>query len=188
MTALAALEKEIHPRRFAWPALGVVLLFSLVGASVIALGRDLPSDLEKRNTTLSIYEGFRKSFPSVPDVTAEEALNLVEKDKALLVDVRTEREQQVSMLPGAVTQRDFKKNPDAFRGKVVLVYCTIGWRSAGFAESMRKQGLAVVNVKGGLLAWAHAGGTFHHQGLPTKNVHVYSREYNLLPAEFSPRW
>ena len=41
-----------------------------------------------------------------------------------------------------------------FDGKPVLVYCTVGCRSAGQAQILQEQGVEVYNLWGGVIDWA----------------------------------
>lgn len=103
---------------------------------------------------------------------------------AVLVDVRESHERRVSMLPGAISQQDFERDRDRYRSWVVVPYCTIGLRSGLYTRALRQQGFEARNLAGSALAWAHAGLLFEADGNPTRRVHVYGSDWNLLPQAY----
>ena len=114
-------------------------------------------------------------------ISANEALSL-KQNEYILVDVRSKKEQQVSMLPNAISDVEFLKNTEKFKDRKIIAYCTIGYRSALFAEKLKK--LKIVNLIGGVLAWSHIHGTFTKDGKITKKVHTYSKKWNLLNKKY----
>jgi rhodanese-related sulfurtransferase len=135
----------------------------------------------------------QRRFAEVPDVGAAELRRELETADAtsggvpegiLLVDVREPREWGVSMLPGAVSRQAFERDRHRHRGRPIVAYCTIGLRSGLYARRLRREGFDVRNLRGGALAWAHAGGTFQASGRPSRDVHVYAAGWNLLPAGY----
>lgn len=130
-------------------------------------------------------------FEGVPTITtAALAARLAGADPPLLVDARTAEEYAVSHLPGAR-----RVAPDADPGvaladvprdRPVAVYCSVGWRSAVFAERMAAAGfVAVVNVEGSIFRWVLedrplVDGT----GAPTARVHAFGAPWSwLVPAD-----
>lgn len=128
----------------------------------------------------SMYRGYEREFPQVPDVLPSELLAATNKT-ALLVDVRSPAEQAVSMIPGAVTRRDFERDVHQYKGRPVVTYCTIGYRSGLYAETLRKKGWDVRNLRGSILGWVHAGGKVVNKEGKTRTVHVYGPAWSLLP-------
>ena len=96
--------------------------------------------------------------------------------------VRDSEEQAVSMIPGALTHGKFLEDPDVYKERTVIAYCTISYRSGKFASKLRKRGIHVINLRGGLLAWLHAGGPVHRDGIPVRKVHVYGKTWDLAPS------
>lgn len=102
----------------------------------------------------------------------------------VLLDVRTEAERAVSVIPGAVFDADAIAS-----GAEVIVYCTVGLRSGQTARQLRERGINALNLRGGILAWLAAGGTLvDAQGVPTQRVHVYGRRWNAVPQGFEAVW
>jgi len=130
-----------------------------------------------------LYSGFSTEF-AVPDVRAARVL---EKNDRLLVDVRTEAERKVSILPGAIDQRTYEALPKAERQNAVI-YCTIGVRSGAYVAELAKEGIESTNLAGGLLSWAHAGGEMVLAGEVVEQAHVYGRRWRLLPEPYESQW
>jgi len=149
---------------------------------------DNMSDSEKRDKIEAMYQSYKKDFPGVPDIQISDAMRLLQEGKALFIDVREEKEQEVSMLPGAVTEKQFLKNPGKYRDRTLVGYCTISYRSGKLAEKLNAQGITLLNLKGGLLAWVHAGGKVYDQSGETKRIHVYGKKWNLGPKDYEAVW
>jgi sodium/bile acid cotransporter 7 len=115
-------------------------------------------------------------------------MRLLQEGKALFVDVREEKEQKVSMLPSAVTEKEFLKDPGRFIDHTLIGYCTISYRSGKLAESLKSWGITLLNLKGGLLAWVHAGGRVYDRNGETTRIHVYGREWDLGPKRYEAVW
>lgn len=144
------------------------------------------TDEQKRSAIAEMYRGYHKDFPDVADISSDELVKLREHADVVLVDVRNPDEQAVSMIPGAITKEEFERRKDELRDKPIVVHCTIGYRSGVYADDLAKEGIAAKNLEGSILSWAHA-----HQplidpksGQPTKRVHVYGREWDLLPEGY----
>jgi sodium/bile acid cotransporter 7 len=146
------------------------------------------ADVEKKQRVYHMYARYKKSFPKVQDISAKNAMALMKTAEVVFVDIRQPKEQKVSMLPGAVTEKDFKKNLEQYRGHVIIGYCTISYRSGKLARKMEKKGIVMLNLRGGMLAWVHEGGKVYDQHGETKEVHVYSKKWNFLPDGYTPVW
>ena len=146
------------------------------------------NDEEKRREVETMYENYKKDFPDVSDISAEEALALTRQSMPVFVDVRDPSEQAVSMLPGAITEKEFLKDPAAYRDRTVIGYCTISYRSGKLAQKLQEKGIRMLNLRGGILAWIHAGGKIYRDGKITNKVHVYGKTWNLAPSGYEAVW
>jgi rhodanese-related sulfurtransferase len=146
------------------------------------------SDAAKRAKVEELYNGYKKEFPDVQDIEPAEAMRLVQEGKAIFIDVREEKEQEVSMLPSAVTEKEFLKDPGRFKDHILIGYCTISYRSGKLAEALKPRGIILLNLKGGLLAWVHAGGKVYDRNGETHRIHVYSRQWDLGPKGYEAVW
>ena len=132
---------------------------------------------------------YRESYPDVPELNVDELVALQSAEDVVLVDVREPREREVSMIPGAIAKDAFERDKGQYAGSKVVVYCTIGYRSGVYAEELRDEGLDAYNLRGSLLAWAHSGKLLlTPNGVETKRVHVYGKEWNLLPDSHEGVW
>ena len=57
----------------------------------------------------------------------------------ILVDVRTEEERAVGIIPGAITQKEFESAPEKYADKEVVCYCTVGYISGGACKYLRNK-------------------------------------------------
>jgi len=133
-------------------------------------------------------QGFPSFFGSgVPEVNVDDLAKLIADEQAMkntvLVDVRSEAETSVSVIPGAITKAQYEAKPGDYAGKKVIVYCTVGGRSGAYAKQLAAKKIDVVNFKGSILAWANAGQPFETLDRePTKRVHTYARGNRIPPA------
>lgn len=146
------------------------------------------SDDAKRQQIDAMYRKSRRSFPEVPELTAEEFMALRDKEKVLLVDVRTDEERAVSMIPGAVSSLHFEQHQSDYDGGMVAVYCTVGHRSGHYAKELHAGGWRVFNLKGAILSWTHAGGPLENADGPTRKVHVNNPRCDLVAEGYESVW
>ena len=124
-----------------------------------------------QNITKGAKEIVKAALDSVPAISVEEALQLVNSDAHVFVDLRDGAEQQrTGIIPGAVVSSrgmmEFHVDPDSpahkpefNQDKTYVFYCASGGRSALAAKVAMDMGLSpVVNLTGGVTAWTNAGG------------------------------
>jgi rhodanese-related sulfurtransferase len=160
-----------------------VLVLAAAAMLVWSPNGSFAGDPERKAEVMSMYRGYTRDFPQVPDIEAKRAIELWQKGSALFVDIRDDEEQQVSMLPGALTQDQYEQNPGAAKDKTLVVYCTISYRSGKFAEDLMEKGVKVLNLQGGILGWVHAGGPVFSKGKQVDTIHVYGSKWDLAPEK-----
>jgi sodium/bile acid cotransporter 7 len=165
-------------------ALLLVLIFACYSLVSNVVADEVRDDAAKLRRIEALYKNYRKDFPDVSDISAEQAMTPADPERLLFVDVRKQAEQAVSMLPGAITDKEFLKKPEAYRDHLVISYCTIGYRSGELAQKLQKKDIPVLNLGGGILAWLHAGGKVYKQGKAVNRVHVYGKKWNLAPSAY----
>ncbi len=159
-----------------------ISLFFLAG---IAWGDRELSDIEKKETVYRMYAGYKKDFPNVKDLSPRQALELLNRDKLVFVDTRKPAEMAVSMLPGAVSRQYFLKHANQYKDKAIVAYCTISYRSGVFARDLSKDGIPVLNLQAGILAWTLEGGkVYDKSGKEVKRIHVYGDKWDYAPAGY----
>ncbi len=161
--------------------LGITLSMWL-GALVAFADSATPSDAQKKLRVESMYAEYRQEFLQVEDIDPESAIRLLAKPDVVFVDVRQQKEQAVSMIPGALTDDEFIGRLEDYRKHRIIVYCTISYRSGKLAAKLTQKGFRIVNLQGGLLGWVHAGGPLEKNGQAVSQLHVYGRKWNLAPA------
>jgi rhodanese-related sulfurtransferase len=155
-------------------ALAVLLIWNPAGS--------LAGDAERKAKVESMYKDYKDDFPGVTDISPEDALTLWRQGKAQFVDIREPREQAVSMLPGALTQAQFEQKAHTLQDKTIITYCTISYRSGKYTESKSIPGLKIINLRGGILGWVHAGGPVFQNGKEVRIVHVFGSRWDLAPS------
>lgn len=149
-----------------------------------------PDNQTKKQQILAMYQAYKsKSFPKIPDISAEDLIELKKQEKIILVDVRAPKEWKVCMIPEAITAREFEKNMDRHKeNKIIIPYCTIGYRSGLYTQKLLKKNVNTFNLIGGVLAWAHVKQKFVSSDGDSFRVHVHTKEWNLLPQGYKPVW
>ena len=94
----------------------------------------------------------------VPEVTVQEAADAAAGNSVLLLDVREDDEWEAGHAPGAVHMPLGSLDPKQLRADApVVAVCRSGNRSGTAAELLAQGGIDVVNMAGGMIAWAAAG-------------------------------
>ena len=169
MNFIPRFKKTIRP---------LLLLVSLIWP-VVTLAQ---TDAEKKQMIEKMIADFSPDF-TVPEVDVTTAKRLLSEGEFLFLDVRETKEIQISTIPNAITKQQFEANPEAYKNRKIIAYCTIGYRSSKYAERWNKQGFHISNLRGSLLLWSHANGALVDQyGKPTRLVHTYGKKWNLVPS------
>ena len=151
-------------------------------------GQAAMTDEEKLARVEAMVQEVERRFPEVEAVTVEEVGRLLETGSVVLVDARAPREREVSWIPGSITSQEFEQDPDRYADLTVVAYCTIGHRSSEYAKRQNEEGRPVLNLRGSLLSWTHAGGPLVGPDGSTNRLHVYGETWNLAPARYETIW
>lgn len=132
----------------------------------------------------------QREFPQVQWIRPAELAAWQQDDQRsqpLLLDARKPEEYAVSHLQGA--QQIDPKAPDLSsltaiaQDQPIVVYCSVGYRSARVAEQLQQAGFTQVsNLEGSIFQWANAGYPIWQGDRPTDRVHPYDRFWGLLLA------
>ncbi len=133
------------------------------------LGADIAAKIAKENQiTIDLFKKIQAS---------EEALKSI-----VLVDVRSDAETKVSIIPGAITKAQFEAEPEKYKGKTAICYCLSGGRSGKYVKQLKAKDFPAVDLKGSITGWLEAGLPLSTlDGKPTKRVNVYG---NKVPAGY----
>src|SRR5688572_25929519 len=122
---------------------------------------------------------------TVPLVTVEVLQNNLGKNKnMILLDIRTPVEYAVSHLPHAkfIDYRNFKlhKLDTLSRQTLIVVYCSVGYRSERVGEQLFAMGFKnVKNLYGGIFEWVNKGyAIVDGFGKTTTRVHTYNKNWS----------
>ena len=132
--------------------------------------------------------GIRMKFPDIEEMHARRAIELMNDNSIIFIDVRRPEEQELSMLPDAITAKAFLENPEKYKDYTKVGYCTIGYRSSMFAQKLKEMGISIYSLRGGLLAWVHDGGKVYNDREQSFRIHVYGRPWNLGPEGYEEVW
>ncbi len=126
-------------------------------------------------------------FPGVEWVDSEtlsEWMIRSSNEELVLLDVRGPEEQKVSQLRGArrVDAREPELDALAIRKDAkVVVYCSIGYRSAVLVEDLKRAGAKhVYNLEGGIFDWANQGRPIYRGEERVREVHPFNGVWGFL--------
>lgn len=128
----------------------------------------------------------RHDFPTVQRIDSQHLsqwLGDPQRTQPILFDVRTKQEYDISHLHDA--QRVEPGSNATFitvpRGKPIVTYCSVGYRSAAFAKALRDAGFEnVQNLTGSIFDWANKGYPIERHSRSVKEVHPYNDRWGSL--------
>ncbi|MGP1384388.1 MAG: rhodanese-like domain-containing protein [Thainema sp.] len=128
----------------------------------------------------------QRQFPQVQSISTTKLANwrLDELPPPVLIDVRQEEEYAVSHLPGAshLPTVEAIQQADIPTDATLVLYCSVGYRSARLAEKLQAMGYKnVMNLEGSIFEWYNQGHPVVADGsTPVQRVHHYNRIWGLL--------
>lgn len=159
----------------------IVVVPILIGAAVALIaGRGVAFEVVRRLTA--------RKFPDVQWIDRAELARWREdpgRSQPLMLDARTAAEYEVSHLRDAVYIDPARPSLRPLRGRArndpIVVYCSVGYRSARVAHWLGAQGYTNVrNLAGSMFQWANEERPVFREGRPTGTVHPYDRRWGLL--------
>lgn len=150
-------------------------------------------DRLRRAFTSSLALNFCKwliklKFPQIRQITTQELTEWLlnpQKTQPLIIHARGQAEYEVSHMKQAVhiqpTTPDLTKLSTIARDTPIVVYCSIGYRSAKISQMLEQQGFeCVYNLIGGLFQWVNEGQPIFHNEQPTQFIHPYNAIWGKL--------
>ena len=141
--------------------------------------------LHAQNSPLDYKKKIERAFPKVPWINVETLAKRVRsEDHLLILDARKSEEFAVSHIFGAV-----RVDPDAPKfnslllpkDRDIVVYCSVGYRSAKIASELQKLGYErVFNLLGGIFQWANRGQPVFQGKTAATKVHGYNKKWGRL--------
>jgi rhodanese-related sulfurtransferase len=138
----------------------------------------------------SIIQLVRLKFPAVRPLSTSTLAQWLEQtdcsNRSLLLDARDMDEFNVSHLPNA--QHIDPKSPNwsllstYLKDTSIVVYCSVGYRSAQLAQQLQEQGFSNVwNLEGSIFQWANEGRPLYNsEEKLTTDVHPYNAQWGKL--------
>ena len=127
-----------------------------------------------------------RKYPDVAWLTTKKLaqwLNHSTQPHPILLDARSEAEYETSHLPQAARIDPYHPNLEVVASKntPIVVYCSVGYRSARVAHSLQQAGFSqVYNLEGSIFQWANEKRPIYKNERPTTTVHPYNRLWGLL--------
>lgn len=167
-------------------------LFLLLASMLpLAAGAQAPTRAEKLEGKLRTAMIKANKDIKGPWIKAHELKAILEDTNLILVDVRQMEEQAISMLPHALTTKEFaaKFHHGIPKEKRLVLYCTIGYRSGKYAEQLAAMGVKSEVLDGGILMWSFVEGPLVYYNIkgewvPTNRIHVYDAEWNIVHPDY----
>ena len=159
---------------------GVVFAAVAFAVPVVRAVRQAPPSWSSLNREI------RQTFPSVQHVSTDElARRLVDDRPPILLDIREREEFAVSSLPNArlaTTAADALALIEGIpRDRAIVVYCSVGYRSADVARQLMAAGFSeVYNLEGSIFAWANEGRSIVRGNEVVGEVHPFNRKWGQL--------
>jgi rhodanese-related sulfurtransferase len=159
----------------------VVVVPILIGAAVVLIaGRGVAFEAIRRLTA--------HKFPDVQWIDRADLARWREdpgRTQPLLIDARTKPEYQVSHLRDAIlidpSRPSLRPLKTLAKNDPIVVYCSVGYRSARLAHWLGGQGYTNVrNLAGSIFQWANEDRPVFRDDRPTTEVHPYDRRWGLL--------
>lgn len=135
----------------------------------------------------AILAEVRAKYPDVRQVSSAELLAREVDPGPILLDARSREEFEVSHLRGAACASDEAAAVSALAGvgseREIVVYCSVGMRSAALAEKLNRRGFEnVANLEGGIFAWANEGNPLYRGETVVEVVHPFDERWGALLA------
>lgn len=125
-------------------------------------------------------------FPQVRSLTVTDLADCLRQDHPpLLLDARTPAEYRVSHLAEAQLVPDsldgLQRQLDLQRHRSIVVYCSVGYRSARLVEKLQSMGFdPVFNLEGSIFEWANVGYPVYCDQGVVQQVHPYNSRWGQL--------
>lgn len=107
----------------------------------------------------------------------------LDASRVVFLDARERDEYQVSHLPGAAwigySDFDVMRLSALPKDQMIVVYCSVGYRSGKIAAQLRKVGFTnVFNLWGGIFNWYNTGRKVVNDAGETNAIHTYNTEWS----------
>lgn len=138
-----------------------------------------------------LINNIESKYPNVNTISTRELeqwLTDPQRQAPILLDIRSRSEYDVSHLKNAYYAETIQLAQQALGSRPktdpIVVYCSVGYRSAIIAEELQQQGYTnVTNYVGSIFEWANAGYPVYQQDQPAQRVHPYDQTWGVYLEE-----
>lgn len=134
----------------------------------------------------SVDEKIDNEYPQIEFISTDELYSIQttrEPSTIQVFDVREPEEYAVSHLSGAVNQNQASSIASSVSDKStpIVVYCSVGYRSAAIAAQLEALGFSnVLNLRHSIFEWVEKGYPLLNEAGTTDKVHTYNRAWGKL--------
>ena len=117
-------------------------------------------------------------------ISTDKFSKILEKNDLIIFDVREKQEYEVSHIQNAihVGYNDFnliKTLKLIPKNSMVIVYCSVGYRSGKITNQLRENYINAYNLEGGIFKWSNSKlNLFDSNNNITKKIHGYSKDWS----------
>ncbi len=131
-------------------------------------------------TWKSVNKHIEDNFPEAHNISTESLVQILDDEEIVLLDVRRADEFAVSHIRGAI-HTESVSNIAIDHNSKIIVYCSVGYRSAKFADQLQQIGYTrVFNLRGSIFEWANKGYPLHRGTVQVYHVHPYNERWGKL--------
>ena len=163
--------------------MNILILISIIIPVILLVGCG-----QKSRNLEEIKSKIETNFPQINHVSTEVVVNWLEEEKSkpILLDIREKTEYEVSHLPDAynVPPNTPIANlldtilQDVTPDRKIILYCSVGLRSAIFTQQLQDAGFTnVYNFNGSIFEWANLNKPVYQGDRLVKKVHPYDRKW-----------
>jgi rhodanese-related sulfurtransferase len=156
----------------------------MLHVSAVLLGAALAFFNLEPLTWAEVEAMITRDYPGTPEISTGQLAELMASEsKLILLDVRGKEEFQVSHIRNALHAPGLKavQKQVPERSVKIVVYCSVGYRSAKMVKRLRETGYPeAVNLKGSIFKWANEGRPVFQGSQPVRGVHPYNKKWGAL--------
>lgn len=163
---------------------------------ILSCGTALSCIDEKKLDGDDVRKMIREQYPSVVQISTlqlAQLLSTADAEKPILLDVRESHEYAISHLQNALKASTKEEADEILKNRekkhLIVVYCSLGFRSCNLAEQLTASGFErVYNLEGGIFKWANEGRPVYNNDQQATHVHPFSEEWGhfLKKSLWSP--
>ncbi len=138
-----------------------------------------------------VKQDIDQKYPNTPTISISKLLQWQKKGLNIsLIDVREPLEFETSHLKNSLLLTSVSEITETFLNKdtLLILYCSVGMRSAKLVQELSKQGYRqVYNLEGSIFEWANQHLPVYQSDSIIQKVHPYNKRWGkLLNSTYHP--